>query len=87
MCPVCLENFLVGDGRSLDNVGDNASTGRRRKTLINNLKQMRVLQCCSHTLLVVQLFVDCMLALMGSFPDRDIHLLQVKSEKRKKKKR
>jgi hypothetical protein len=74
--------LLVDNGRPLDNIGNNTSASRRCKTLINDLKQMRVLQCCGHTLLVVQLLVDSVLTLMCSFPNRDINLSSQKKSER-----
>lgn len=50
-----------------------APLARRGKTPVDDLQEVRVLQCGLHALLVIELLVDCMLGLVrpGFNPDLD----------------
>ena len=44
------------------------------EALVDNIEQMIVLQCCRHSLLVVQLLIDGILCRMSALSDTDVHL-------------
>jgi len=66
--------ILVDGSWSLDNIGDDSSAGGSSQALVDNFKQMRVLQSGCDSLLVIQLLVHGMLTLVCTLPYRDIDL-------------